>query len=440
MTSFALTNTEEWAAHATAAPRNKDCGDGAYASAANGTRTCSGGWQFTYEGLTPGDWVSIVIDAECEGPAHPRDVLLCTAYWERIPADRAAPHHLVLRDYLKMARAEAGALQSGRVLRVPAGRTCLCIRCTLRWNAAGRVRWQRPRVEAADAPTGRPESVRVSVVTGKYQGRPKVQSIEDNIAFYAPLCEAACADAAPDLLVLPEIALQWGVSGNSLDLAVPAPGPETDVFAQIARSHGTRIVLGMLERDGDAVHNSAVLISPTGDIDGRYHKVHLAANGEWESGILPGHGFPAFPTELGRIGCNICMDSSAAEAPRMVGLNGADFLVMPIMGDLRASRFSPGSPLFNESRWLAIMRTRALDNQLCMVVARNNAHGSCIIDRKGEVLAWNEGDCDSIHADVTTADGYRTWHGGCFRGVTWVQRRPHIYAAYTDAANYGNMT
>jgi len=42
-----------------------------------------------------------------------------------------------------------------------------------------------------------------------------------------------------------------------------------------------------------------------------------------------------FDTEIERIGCNICMDSSAAESSRMVGLNGAEVLLLPIMGDHR---------------------------------------------------------------------------------------------------------
>jgi predicted amidohydrolase len=180
-----------------------------------------------------------------------------------------------------------------------------------------------------------------------------------------------------------------------------------------------------------------VLISPAGVIDGRYHKVHLAAGGEEVSGVLPGDSFPVFDTELGRLGCNICMDSSAAESSRMVGLNGANFLLLPIMGDHRADRWSRGAPIYNEDRWRAIMRTHAMDNQLCMVVARNHALGSCIVDRKGEMLAWNDGDQPFITAEVPFEDGYRTWDGGCFRDVNWLQRRPHLYAAFTDPANHG---
>ena len=84
-------------------------------------------------------------------------------------------------------------------------------------------------------------------------------------------------------------------------------------------------------------------------------------------------------------------------------------------------------------------RTRAIDSQLCMVVAQNTSQGSCIIDRKGDILAWNEGDEGLIVADVSYEDGYRAWNGGCFTDVNWMQRRPHIYAEYANEENVGSL-
>jgi hypothetical protein len=78
------------------------------------------------------------------------------------------------------------------------------------------------------------------------------------------------------------------------------------------------------------------------------------------------------------------------------------------------------------------MRTRAMDNQLAMVVARNCSVASCIIDRSGTVLAYNDGTSDIVAADVQRDDGYRKWNGGCFREVNWQQRRPHIYGSFVD--------
>jgi predicted amidohydrolase len=240
--------------------------------------------------------------------------------------------------------------------------------------------------------------------------------------------------------VLPEIALHWHIDDSPIDLGVATVSPETAPFADLAKRHGLHLLLGMYERDGDAVFNSAVLYGPDGDVAGVYRKVHLAVGGEDENGLLAGDDFPVFDTDIGRIGCNICMDSSAAESSRMVGLNGADFLLLPIMGDHRADRWTMGSPHFSEERWKAIMRTHAMDTQLCMVVVRNETHGSCVVDRKGDILAWNEGDRDFVIATVELDDGYRTWAGGCFRDVNWMQRRPHLYSESTRPENVGGMT
>lgn len=62
-----------------------------------------------------------------------------------------------------------------------------------------------------------------------------------------------------------------------------------------------------------------------------------------------------------------------------------------------------------------------------------------MIDRKGDVLAWNEGDDDFIHAEVCVEDGYRTWNGACFRDVNWLQRRPHLYGAFSEPENVGSL-
>ncbi len=167
-----------------------------------------------------------------------------------------------------------------------------------------------------------------------------------------------------------------------------------------------------------------------------YHKVHLAT-GEDNTGLTPGDRFPVFPTPFGRIGCLICMDTMLSESSRMLALGGADIICMPIMGDLRADRFSPGNPIFNESRWKAIMRTRAIDNQVCMAVARNDVQGSCIIDRKGDILAWNEGDQEFLYATLPADDGYRMWNGTDLREVTFLLRRPHLYARVHRPAEPG---
>ncbi len=260
------------------------------------------------------------------------------------------------------------------------------------------------------------------------------EDVADSVDLWGNLVLEACKQS-PQLIVMPEIV----IGGKDLvEGAIAVPGPATRPFQRIARAHDVFIVLGARERDGDTVYNSAVLVSPAGKIAGVYRKVHLAVS-ESFSGVKPGDSFPVFDTSIGRVGCLICMDTTVCESMRMLALGGAEIVCFPIMGDLRASRWDPGPPNFDESRWKAIMRTRAMDNQVCMAVARNNVVGSCVIDRSGEILAWNDGTEEMIFATLPAEDGYRLWNGGDFREVTFLLRRPHLYKTYSDTNNLGPL-
>ena len=437
MAELVLESVAPWAPHVQAAPlteRNKDT----LAVAANGTRTCVGGWQLTYSGVETGKSYLIEAEAEYGDVNRVRDVLRCEVFFGDLAPDasRRRGQEVKAWDFL-LPEWDDSSVRFSRCLVAPEDAGQLIVRYTFRWSVAGSADWKLPEItvqEAADETT----PVSICVVTGRAGERKRrFESIQDNVDFYVPLCREAYEAEKPDLIVLPEICLQYGMKGSPIDLAVSAVGAETEPFANLAREYGIHVLLGMLERDVDAVHNSAVLFGPTGEVEGVYRKVHLAVGGEMDSGILPGDNFPVFDTQIGRIGCNICMDSSAAESSRMIGLNGADFLLLPIMGDHRA-QFPDGSA-WDPDRFRAIMQTRAMDNQVCMVVAVNNSKGSCIVDRTGEVLVWNDGSTPYVTATVELADGIRAVSGGCLRGVNWMQRRPHTYGAFGDEKNVGGL-
>jgi predicted amidohydrolase len=439
MSTLELMNIETWAPHPKAAPLTERSGE-TFAIAANGTRTCVGGWQLSYSGAVPGTAYAIRVKVRFSDVDEWRDRLQCVAYWGDIPADerRRRNGDVVEWDYLLPEPDGDEDVTFGRIFTAPEGTDRLNVRFTFRWTTEGSSDWTLPEIEVVEAESW-PAASTIVVATGRRDAFKGVKrTIEGNLDYYAALCEKACEQATPDLVLLPEIAVQYGVNGSPIDLAVPVPGPESERFAEIARSRGVRILLGIIEREEDAVYNSAVLIGPDGGIEGTYRKVHLAVGGEMDSGILPGESFPVFETEMGRIGCNICMDSSAAESSRMIGLNGADFLLLPIMGDHRA--WHPENHTWDAERFRGIMQTRALDNQLCIVVAVNRGEGSCIIDRTGHVLAWNDGTEDVIAATVDLDDGFRPSSKGCYRGVNWMQRRPHVYGAFVDRENMGSLT
>src|SRR5712691_3542894 len=108
------------------------------------------------------------------------------------------------------------------------------------------------------------------------QIEPKLAEPERNLeACLARLDEAAAQGA--ELLVLPECAIP-GYMFESAEEALPyaeeIPGPSTETLEEACRRTGTHVVCGLLERDGDRLHNAAVLVGSDGLV-GSYRKTHL---------------------------------------------------------------------------------------------------------------------------------------------------------------------
>ena len=426
-----------------AAPKTAKQTDGTVRIEGNGTGTCAGGWQFVYSGVTGGQTYRLRAQVTHRDLANARDSLEAVALWGKWDAasDRT---QTVPYNYLLPKAASAEVTNFETIVRAPDGATELTIRYVFRWSAKGASTWSVPQVEATAAVEHKP--VKVCVVSDgskmgmktkhpmTIQGLGLAPEVEKSVNLWAGLILDAC-DRKPQLIVTPEVIIG---GPNPLQNAITVPGPATQPFEKIAREHQVHLMLGVYERAGDARHNSTVLISPEGKVVGVYRKVHLATSEGW-SGLTPGSSFPVYQTEIGRIGSVICMDTMLPESSRMLALNGADIICLPIMGDLRADRLTPGSPHFNEDRWKAVMRTRALDNQATMVIARNEGHGSCIISPRGDILAWNEGDQSVIEATLPS-DAVRYWDGGDVGETTYLLRRPHVYEAFTNDAVLGPLT
>lgn len=110
------------------------------------------------------------------------------------------------------------------------------------------------------------------------------------------------------------------------------PIPEGAYFkrlAALARELKIHLVAGMLEADGEARYNMAVLISPEGNLLGKYRKQHL------EHELVrnrPGTSSPVFQTPYGRVGLLICADRRLPEIARRMKQAGAELLICPSGG------------------------------------------------------------------------------------------------------------
>ncbi|NOX53919.1 MAG: carbon-nitrogen hydrolase family protein [Planctomycetes bacterium] len=442
--SLSLERAEAWAPLPDAAPIVARSDDGRVTLRGNGTRLCCGGWQYVFSGVRGGKGYRFEVEVRHSGLDSPRDSLAVIVLWDRWkPTSYRSGKRLW--NYAFPTFPSENTTRFSCVVPAPPNATHVTVRYVFRWSTSGSSHWTAPRITPASIP--RRSATKICVVAETRQtadripirplsaGKKLPADVARSVDLWGSLILKACEER-PQLVVTPELVIagQDFVKG-----AIRVPGPATEPFQKIARDHATHLVLGVRERDGDAIRNSAVLIGPDGQVQGVYRKVHLACS-EQLSGLLPGDSFPVFDTQIGRIGCLICMDTTLSESARMLALGGADIICFPIMGDLRADRWSAGPPIFDEGRWRAIMRTRAIDNQVCMVVARNGVKGSCIINRKGDILAWNEGDREVITATLPAEDGYRVWNGGDFREITFMLRRPQLYRIYSDPNNFGPLS
>lgn len=441
--AIALEKVETWAPCAAAEPKTSRAENGAVVIEANGTPTCAGGWQFLFANVRGGQAYRIRAQTEFHNLPNPQDYLVAQVLWDKWDPKQPAPGTQPM-NFLLPQRRSADSIEWECCIKAPPDAKSLTVRYLFRWSDRGSSRWTPPTIEAIVLPERKP--VKICIVNATRQTSQRIpmrrlsegldlpEDVAARVDLWGSLISAACAEK-PQLIVTPELV----IAGKGFrEGAVTVPGPATRPFEEIARQNRVCLVLGLRQRDDRAVYNSAVVISPEGKVQGVYHKVHLAT-GEDDSGISPGDRFPVFPTPVGRIGCLICMDTMLSESARMLALGGADIICLPIMGDLRADRLSPGQPIFNEDRWKAVLRTRALDNQVCLVAARNDVQGSCIIDRKGEILAWNEGDREFTCATLPADDAFRMWNGTDLREVTFLLRRPHLYSRYTDPDNLGPL-
>jgi 5-aminopentanamidase len=206
------------------------------------------------------------------------------------------------------------------------------------------------------------------------QIEPKLAEQERNLeACFARLDEAAGAGA--ELLVLPECAIP-GYMFDSAEEALPyaeeIPGPASEAFERECSRLGVHAICGLLERDGDTLHNAAILVGPDGLI-GSYRKTHLPFLGV-DRFVVPGDELKVFDTALGRIGLIICYDLRFPEVTRTLALHGADIVALPT-----------NFPMAAKVQTEVITVARAAENRVYLLCA--NRVGQ---ERWGEFCGWSQ--------------------------------------------------
>jgi predicted amidohydrolase len=255
----------------------------------------------------------------------------------------------------------------GQVYLVPQNVSRAKIELVYRWDADGEVRFGGFSFDKSDPV--QPRLVRLGTVHYKPH---RSAGWEENLGKYAELVRKAATQKA-DIVCLPESITMVGTGQGYVQASQPIPGPATEFLGKVARENHVYIVAGILEKSGNEVFNSSVLIDRSGELAGIYHKVSLPRE-EIDGGVTPGDSLPVFDTDFGRIGMMICWDVTFPEVARSLARQGAEIILMPIAGG-----------------HLTLASARSIENQVYLVSSTYDMK-SAVFDLEGKILveATNE--------------------------------------------------
>ena len=163
---------------------------------------------------------------------------------------------------------------------------------------------------------------------GLYQFAPQWG---DKSANLAKISDAIRRHPAVDLWILPELCTsgyQFRAVEELNRLAEPFPGGLTsEAIAALSAELHNSIILGVIEKSGADLYNSAVIFSK-GRLYGTYRKIHLFLHEKkW---FRPGNRpFRVYSIDGVRIGVMICFDWIFPEASRSLAMQGAQLIAHP---------------------------------------------------------------------------------------------------------------
>lgn len=140
------------------------------------------------------------------------------------------------------------------------------------------------------------------------------------------LIKAKATDA--DIVCFPEMAILGWVNPDAHERAFPIPGPDTDRLGALAKQYGLYMAIGLGEKEGDQLYDSAVLIDDTGEILLKHRKNNILAE-LMDPPYTPGSGVQVVETKFGRIGMMICADTFLEDLVTEMSALQPDLVLIP---------------------------------------------------------------------------------------------------------------
>ena len=133
-----------------------------------------------------------------------------------------------------------------------------------------------------------------------------------------------------DIAAFPESAILGWENPDAHRMAAPIPGTDSDRIAALARQYGLMISIGMDEKDGERLYDSAILVDKTGKLLWKHRKLNVLPelmDPPYTVGKPDGIG--AVDTEFGRIGVLICADTFVDDYVERLNQLKPDLVLVP---------------------------------------------------------------------------------------------------------------
>lgn len=263
------------------------------------------------------------------------------------------------------------------------------------------------------------------IVTAALQMGPiqKAETRKDVVERMIALLDKA-KEAGATLAVFPELALttffpRWYMEDQSdVDswFETEMPSAATRPLFDRAKAYGIGMYLGYAEKTPDGHHfNTSILVSPQGDIVGKYRKIHLPGHSEYDDSrafqhlekryFEPGDlGFPVWRNQGGILGMCICNDRRWPETYRVMGLQGVEMVMLGFNTPAVNSQMSAEGPEDRLFHHRLSVQAGAYQNATWVIAVAKagieDGHpligGSLIVDPNGKIVAESTTEDDEI--------------------------------------------
>lgn len=223
----------------------------------------------------------------------------------------------------------------------------------------------------------------------------------DNVARNLRTVGSLVADAAEqdaEVIFLPEAFAYIGSDEGQIPHAetFDSPGPILSACIELACTHGVHLVAGGFPERAAAgkIYNTCFHVTPMGDIQARYRKIHLfdvdlddGTNLQESRTTAPGAQVVTTDLPFGRLGLSVCYDLRFPQLYQELVHDGAIALVVP----------AAFTAYTGQAHWHVMLRARAIECQSYVIApaqvgdhahpGRHSFGHALVVDPWGTVIA-----------------------------------------------------